>query len=281
LKYFPDTGIIQNQGWYISAGTPPANIPGEDAPGSTGEASQHEWYYQSEEATSYSPYTWVQKTPDFYQDFWGVDLIFNKRLSNKWMLNGSFTWQKQTAHYGDEGYMDPTNLWAFEDKPYAIYMGGASGKISQYIYSRWMFKVGGLYQLPYDVNVSFNFMAREGWILRERFQYIDYTLPNPKSRSAWLYMYPFGSYRLPTFFNLTVRLEKMLRIGDTGRVYLMADVFNTLNSSIMNRRYQRDWGNYYNYADQSQNYWRANATFFQANEILNPLVVRLGVRFTF
>jgi hypothetical protein len=281
LKYFPDTGIVQNQSWYISAGTPPTNIPGEDAPGSTGEASQHEWYYQSEEATAYSPYTWVQKTPDFYQDFWGVDLIFNKRLSNKWMLNGSFTWQKQTAHYGDKGYMDPTNLWAFEGKPYAIYMGGASGKINQYIYSRWMFKVGGLYQLPYDVNVSFNFMAREGWILRERFQYIDYTLPNPKSRSAWLYMYPFGSYRLPTFFNLTVRLEKMLRIGETGRVYLMADVFNTLNSSIMNRRYQRDWGNYYNYTDPSQNYWRADPDFFAANEILNPLVVRLGVRFTF
>ena len=73
----------------------------------------------------------------------------------------------------------------------------------------------------------------------------------------------------------------MLRIGDTGRVYLMGDIFNALNSSIMNRRYQRDWGNYYNYADQSQNYWRANTTFFEANEILNPLVVRLGVRFTF
>jgi hypothetical protein len=281
LKYFPDTNLIQNQSWYISAGTPPANVPGTDAPGSTGEASQHEWYYTSAEGTAYSPYTWVQKRPDFYRDFWGVDLVFNKRLSNKWMLNGSFTWQKQEAHYGDKGYLDPTNMWAFEGKPYAIYMGSASGKISQYIYSRWMFKVGGLYQLPYDINVSLNFMAREGWTLRERFQYIDYALPNPQSRSAWLYMYPFGSYRLPTFYNLTVRLEKMLRIGDTGRIYLMADVFNALNASVINRRYQRDWGNYYNYPDQSLNYWRPNTTFFDANEILNPLVVRLGIRFTF
>ena len=281
LKYFPDTGMVENQGWYLSAGTPPANVPGTDAPGSTGEASQHEWYYESAEGTAYSPYRWTQRRPDFYRDFWGIDLVFNKRLSNKWMLNGSFTWQKQQAHYGDEGYMNPTNMWAFEGQPYAIYMGGASGKINQYIYSRWMFKVGGLYQLPYDINVSFNFMAREGWVLHERFQYIDYTLPNPQSRSSWLYMYPFGSFRLPTFYNLTLRLEKMLRLGDTGRIYLMADVFNALNASLMNRRYQRDWGNYYNYPDQSLNYWRANPTFYQANEILNPLVVRLGIRFTF
>ena len=44
-------------------------------------------------------------------------------------------------------------------------MGGASGKIGQYIFSHWMFKLEGLYQLPLDFNISFTFNARAGHII--------------------------------------------------------------------------------------------------------------------
>ncbi len=286
LTYFPDENLFQNPSWYISAGTPPAEIPGI---ASTKEAAQHQWYYTSEEGTAYTPYRQVQLRPGYWNDYWGLDLVLNKRLSNKWMMNANFTWQKQSHHYGDQGsgYMDPTNIWAYEGKPQAAYIGGASGKINQYTYTPWMFKVSGLYQFPWDISLSGTFQARQGWIIREYFQFVDYTLPNPKSRSANLDMTPFGSEHLPLFYNLTLRAEKMLRLGDTGRIYLMVDVFNVLNSALVNRRYQKYWGTYYVYSDSSLNYFRPDANFDytqkvgKLNEILNPRIMRLGIRFVF
>ena len=280
LKYFPDSGEVENNDWYVSAGTPPASIPGM---GDTKEAKNHEWYVMAPEYAAYSPYEWRKKRPDFYRDYYGVDLIFNKRLSNKWMLNANFTWQHQAAHFGSEGYLDPTNLWAYDGRPYAAYIGGASGKINQFTYSRWLLKVGGLYQLPYDFNIAFTFMAREGWVIRETFDINDYTVRawNPRDYSRRLYMTPFASDRLPTFYNLTLRLEKMIKVGDTGRIYIMADLFNVLNSAIENRRYQKDHGDYYVYPDASMNVFVPNPNDYALNEILNPRVLRLGVRFQF
>jgi hypothetical protein len=281
LKYFGDDKTIteiDNRAWYISAGKPPANIPGL---GDTGDAKNYDWYYTDIAPSQYSPYSQVQERPDFYQDYWGLDLLINKRLSNKWMLNANFTWQKQAQHFGSKGYLNPTNLWAYDGYPQSAYIGGASGKISQYTYSRWMAKFGGLVQLPFDIDIAATFNAREGWVILESFTIVDYRLPNSRSRSATLAMNPFGTNRLPMFYNLTLRLEKMIKLGDTGRIYIMGDLFNVLNSAIENRRYQKFHGTYYIYPDASLNRWVPNPLDYDLNEILNPRVLRLGVRFTF
>ncbi len=60
----------------------------------------------------------------------------------------------------------------------------------------------------------------------------------------------------------------------------MADVFNLFNSSIINRRYDRNEGTYNINADGSTTF-AAYANKFVVNEILNPRVMRLGVRFQF
>jgi hypothetical protein len=278
LKYFPDTGVLQNQDWYISAGTPPANIPGI---GDTKDAQSHEWYYQSTEATQYSPWTAVKPQPDAYNDYMGLDLVATKRLSNRWMLNASFTIQTQAQHFGNKGYNDPTNLWAYEGEVYSPFFGGGSGKINAYIYTQWMLKVSGLYQLPYGFNLSGSLLARPGYIQREYFRLIDYSLPNPKSNSANLEMTAFGSQHLPSSFLMNLRLEKLLTLGDTGKIYLMADAFNLLNSATINRRELNYHGTYYVYADTSQNRFVPNINNDKINEILNPRVIRFGVRFQF
>ncbi|MGA2468331.1 MAG: carboxypeptidase regulatory-like domain-containing protein [Thermodesulfobacteriota bacterium] len=290
LKYFPDTGDIQNASWYISAGTAPANIPGI---GSTQGAGTHNWYYISSEGTAYSPWTYVQRQPDAHNDYWGLDLVATKRLSNKWMLNASFTIQTQAAHFGKNGILnsdstvytylpgDPTNNWAYEGSTYSPSFGGGSGKIDQYIYTPWMFKVAGLYQFPYGINISATMVARPGYIQDESLSIVDYRLPNPLSNGNYLEMVRFGSERLPTIFLMNLRLEKMLKLGDTGRIYLMADAFNLLNSGTVNRREQKYHGTYYIYPDSSQNIFVPNPTYDQLNEILNPRVVRFGLRFQF
>jgi len=178
--------------------------------------------------------------------------------------------------------MSNTNIWALEGASSSAYQGGSSGKISQYTYTPWMFKFGGLYQLPYDWNVSATFNARDGHILRERLWMRDYTLPNSRSRSSWLYLNDFGSFKMDVFYKLDMRIEKVWRSGDFGRIYFMVDMFNVFNSTHENRRYQRDWGDFYYYgAGDSRNRFSEYTLAYTLNEILNPRVMRLGVRFQF
>ena len=267
-----DKNTIRSQDDYIQVGTIPANLgtqPAKDAAGKP--------YYLRKAGVPNYYYIYVTERPDYYRDYMGIELRFNKRLSNRWMLNGSFTLQNERVHFGDKGYLNPTNIWALDGKQYAQYMGGASGKVDQYVFSRWLFKLSGLYQLPWDVNISFTFNAREGHILRERVNIIDYNAPNPLERSIWVYLTPFGTHRLPNFWNLNLRLEKVLKLGETGRIYIMADLFNVFNNRIINRKYQLDLGNYYVHSGV----FVPDKTAGLINEILNPRVLRLGVRFEF
>jgi len=278
LKYFPATGDLQSQDWYESAGTVPSTL---DGLGSTGDASQHEWYYTIAAGTAYSPYNINERMPsDRYNDYIGFDIVLNKRLSNKWMLNGSLTYNIQRAFYGTEGYLNPTNVWAYEGQDSSAYVGGASGLLDQYTNARWLIKLGGLYQFPYDINASFTLQVREGWIIREYFNYRNYALPNPNSNSSSLDMNLFGSNRLDPVLNFGLKLEKMLRLGDNGRIYLMVDIFNVFNSDSILRRQQKYHGYYYDYAT-GDDVWVPNVNYFKVDGVMNPRVMRLGVRFTF
>jgi hypothetical protein len=193
------------------------------------------------------------------------------------MLNGSFTYQINNQHYGSAGYMDPTDIWALDGNIYAPEMGGGSGKIGTPHSQNWMAKVSGLYQLPLDFNISFTASARQGNPVLHLLNITDYNAPNARDQEIEVYLDTPDTYRLPNFFDLNLRLEKAIQIGDAGRVYLMADLFNVFNSATMLRRYEKQHGRYY--TDDAS--FAANATDFLANEILNPRVVRFGVRFQF
>lgn len=236
-------------------------------------------YYLMNPGYGYTPY-YAHLRNTNYQTFWGVDLVFNKRLSNKWMVDGSFSYMDQKQHYGD-GYQAASNLWALDGQLYAPALGGASGKINQYLFSHWMVKLEGLYQLPYGFNVSFTFNARAGHIIPHYFSITDRRWANAYARGTGsLYLDVFGTQKLPNFYQLNFRLEKVIKLGDTGKIYLMADVFNVFNSSIVNRRYDANEGTYNIYADGSTAF--APYAFNNVvNEILNPRIMRLGVRFQF
>jgi hypothetical protein len=82
-------------------------------------------------------------------------------------------------------------------------------------------------------------------------------------------------------FNVSVRFEKLLRLLGTGKQYVMADVFNCLNLATHESRDAKLYGNYYIYPDASKNKFVKNVNYYRLTKVLSPLVVRLGVRFTF
>ena len=264
-----------------SAGLPDSTIPSSitDIHGNTvnlGAGPGNTFYLLDSQFTG-TPYT-IHELMTNYETYWGIDLTFNKRLTNKWMLDGSVTYQDQKYHYGN-GYTNASNLWALNDQTYAINMGSGSGKIGQQIFSHWLFKLEGLYQLPMGFNVSFTFNARAGHIIPHYMTIVDYTWANSYSHSVQTYLDVFGNQTLPTFYQLNLRLEKMVKIGETGRIYIMADAFNVTNAAIINRRYDRNEGTYYIYSDHTR--FVPYSLYYKVNEILNPLVMRLGVRFQF
>jgi hypothetical protein len=156
-------------------------------------------------------------------------------------------------------------------------MGGGSGKISMAVFPRWMVKLSGLYQLPLDFNVSATFNAREGHIIPWSIGLVNYDAPNSRDTGTTMLLEKFGKLRMPNFWNLNLRVEKVVRAGDYGRIYLMADIFNLFNMAHENRRYDKHHGTYYFHSDSVS----TNATDYQLNEILNPRIVRFGIRFQY
>jgi len=262
LPYYPESGQIESPGWYVSAGKPPANIPGM---GSTLSAGDHDWYYLDPQY-GYTPYTFLKPRRDYRVDFMGIDVIFDKRLSDKWMFNGSVSWLHQADHFGPLGINNDTNLWALQGQP----------DIGQNLNPRWMVKASGLYQLPYHVNCSFTFSARDGRIVQQTFKIVDYDLPNPLSNSATLLMTPYGTQHLKPLVNLCLRVEKEVKIA-AGSIYLMADVFNVFNSGVVHNQAPALHGTY----TIPNDIFSINPNDSAPLNILNPLVARFGVRFVF
>jgi hypothetical protein len=220
--------------------------------------------------------------PKRHNTYWGIDFIFTKRLSNKWMLNGSVTYQNQRNYFGTNGYLDPTNLWADEGQIYAFDMGGGSGKISRPFFTRWMFKLSGLYQLPAAINISGTISAHEGTFYQTYFDLEDDTLPNPNSYYNSMPTTKYnGRAQLPNVFVVNVKVEKMFSLASLGKMYFSADIFNTFNSNTILRKYDISYGTFYYESDALVDYATPQDTSGVNNELLNPFLVRLGLRFQF
>ncbi len=253
----------------------------------TGAAPENEYYAANTAYNVYSPYSLLSNRSDFYRVYYGLDLSFNKRLSNKWMLNGTLTWQKQAQHYGPDSYLNATNLWSYAGSGGTIEADGPLGRISQGAYSRWLLKVSGLYQLPYGIDLSGTLVMREGWIQDEYFTLVDNRLASTYTRSSDISMNYYGSRRLPAFYNLSFRLEKMFKVGDGMRLYVMLDVFNALNKMMVTSRYPRYLGTVNIYGDSegeidwSKTTFTRNPAYNAIFGLLNPRTARLGIRFQF
>jgi hypothetical protein len=235
--------------------------------------SQSNYYVDSvEPITGYNVYgrtarylssSYRTNYPNRYDVYKAVQLVFTKRLSHKWMMDTSFT-LSDWRDYIKGDYIDPQNIEYFDGGVVAPGSGG-SGLTGIFVNSRWQFKLSGLYQLPFGINVSGTFVAREGYILRT-----DALAYRPGVGWASVYGSPdgggkFGDERLPAFWLLNLRLEKIFTLSERSYVALAVDAFNTTNSS---------------HALKQQTRITAD-NFREDMRILNPRVVRFGIRFNF
>jgi hypothetical protein len=285
LAFYPtQADHIRSNTDYEVGGKVPSSLV-DPATGKTydpGEAAGKSWYVLKNNVdtlpTSYSKT--VMMDPDRRDIFWGFDLVLNKRLSNKWMMNGSVTYQMQNRYYGSYGFNDPTNMWAYEGAIYGISLGGASGKIGRDMFSRWMFKLTGLYQLPFDINVSGTISGHEGSFYATTFGIQDRTLPNSRSYSNTLPTASFNNRtRLPDVWSVNLKVEKAFKLGDVSRMYFSADLFNIINVDTVLRKYDISLGTFRVVGANPYSRTAPSTTSGKTNDIMNPFVMRLGMRF--
>lgn len=194
----------------------------------------------------------IIRNSDKVRSYQGLELVARKRFSDRWMMNGSFTWNDTRVDYDggpDVDFIDPTNV-AQQD-------GEQVGTSN----ARWVAKLSGMYALPKGFTVAGFLNARDG------FPYLRTVLTPSRAGgigTASVYVAPYGSERYDDFIQLDARADKTFSLGGV-RLIASLDVFNLLNNNVVLTRTAR------------QNASNAN----NVTLLLAPRVFRAGLRLQF
>ena len=216
-RYFNDFNWLVDDNWiddpYTLAGTVTQSGYTED------------YYEPTTEAAGTST---LSQRPDYHRVYQGIEVQATKRLADRWMANLSFSYGDTKVYYdSDAAYTDPTSIEYYNGYSYAPETSG-SGKTSIFMNSRWALKLTGMYQLPYDINVSGYWSFREGFVYPIRLR------SSSRAYSAG-YAYPLvegiGENHLDNLMMLDMRVEKVFSLPEIGRLSLIMDIFNVFNSN--------------------------------------------------
>jgi hypothetical protein len=196
----------------------------------------------------------MENRPDYHENYSSIEVTAAKRLSRRWMLNASFTYQVHNIHYGEKGFDDPTNI--------AMLDGARNNGIG----SDWMAKLSFLYQLPWGFSLSGFANARQGYIFPEQIL-VDTPERAKVGLGAEMVIYTAkpGEKRYRDFYNADLSLAKTFSFKDYGSLIFQVDAFNIFNLSHELERFPQVNSPYYN----------------RIQKILNPRVIRFGVRYNF
>jgi hypothetical protein len=224
-------------------------------------------------------YVWSNRQ-DYSTTYDGVDLVLTKRLSNKWMMRGSFTYNVNKQHVDNAatGCVDPTNTvpgqsadtgnpatnYTAESCADGTYVAtrstGSGAKDSVFLNSKWQFYVNAMYQLPWNFNVAGSFFGRQGYPVVPFVRTVgdDGYVRDVVVRTV-------DDLRYDNVYELDFRLEKLIPITQTANVTVSVDLFNALNDGTVLQRFNR--------------LQRSNEG--NIKEIQSPRVLRFGARISF
>ena len=154
-----------------------------------------------------------------------------------WMMNSSFSFNSTTVNYGSfpgasrarprrrSRKIRPTARSATGTS--TDYLTAGSGIGNVYVNAKWLFKLSGMYQAPWGINVSAFYNARQGYP-----QEITVQTPDSpeRQRPGDVLLNPVGETRLPNFHNLDFHVERAVAFARLHFVPSL-DVFNVANSN--------------------------------------------------
>ncbi|MGH9346332.1 MAG: hypothetical protein ACRD26_03605, partial [Vicinamibacterales bacterium] len=196
--------------------------------------------------------------PENKADFHTVEFALNRRFQGRWMLLTSFgyTWLKQIHNMtSPTGNQDAAgNRREYYYRPSQT-MFGEDGRERT---STWNYKVIGRYTMPFQIGSSVSWRVQSGYMYG---RVISVAFPGDANQNVRLE--PVTSNRAPTVSILDFRADKSFTFGRFGKVTGMIDVFNALNKGTVT------------------NFRTTTANFREVLGILDPRIMRFGVRYDF
>jgi carboxypeptidase family protein/TonB-dependent receptor-like protein len=188
----------------------------------------------------------------------GLEFTAVKRLTHKWQVLGGFTIQRQKGVFG-RGFSDEAVSDNFTDPNNNINRNNNYLNLD----ATYVFKIDGIYELPWKLSTSVNFQHYTGFPLQptETFE-----VPNgqgvPVGESVILQ--PAGTQRLPSVNMLNLRLSREFVFGDRWHLIPTADFFNVSNAQTV-------IGEVTTYG----------SSYLFPYATINPYATRFGLRVTF
>jgi hypothetical protein len=207
--------------------------------------------------------------PEHKADYHTLEFGLNRRFQGRWMVLTSFgyTWLNQVH---DEA--SPTGATAVAGNTRVNAQGDYNYRPSQLLFgdngyettSIWNYKLVGRYVMPWDIGLS------GSWKIQSGYQWGRTTsVPFPGDGAQNIRVEPVTSHRAPNVAILDFRFDKSFSFGRFGKLTGMIDVFNATNSGVVT--------NFRTTTGTSA----ANNTFQEVIALLDPRIVRFGVRFDF
>jgi hypothetical protein len=209
--------------------------------------------------------------PDYHQRYLGFEVAATKRMSNNWMMRVGFSTNDHREYLDSPAATeDPTPYFtttkAFPNKDGGPVMtpSTGSGKSSIYmVLPRYQFILTGAYQAKWGILFGMNYLMRQGFSA-PYFELSEEAGDPLSPEKNVLLVDDVGENRLPTVHSFDARVSKNIRFQRLN-INLDMDIFNLFNSAAVLGR----------------DYDLASTSFNEVLEIMNPRIIRFGVRVGF
>jgi hypothetical protein len=211
----------------------------------------------------------------YHQRYLGLEASATKRMSNRWMARVGFSTNDHREYFDGSGAFgsltganpDPTPGPTAPNKDGGLVVRQTSGSGKSGIYMvlpKYQFIATAAFQAPWGLNLGMNLLSRQGYAMPYHKTRQAVNDPLSPSKSVLL-VNEIDDFRLPSVTSLDARIGKEFSFADRARINFDLDVFNLLNANtVLGRQYDLRVG-----------------TANQVQEIMNPRILRLGLRFNF
>ncbi len=214
----------------------------------------------------------------YHQSYKGLELVATKRMANNWMARVAYSTGSNREYFDNiDAHADPTptlpgtSEWTLGspnvDGGITFLPSSGSGKSNIFITTpTYQFVMTGAYQMKWDVTLGVNYLLRQGSAAP-----FYYGSSNPETADPTLaaggrniVVVPVEDYHLPAVNSFDFRVSKALNYK-TFTANIDFDIFNLFNN-----------------ATQLQRQFDVTApNLNNVLEIMNPRILRIGVRFGF
>jgi hypothetical protein len=197
----------------------------------------------------------VTNIDDYEGTYRTVELSANKRYSNRWSMNASFsyTWTEEFSRT----YFN--NVFATAVNQFSLF-GAYPTNPNEHTFNEftnWNAKFSGTIDAGWGLRVTPVLKAQSG----APYGRVVSLATNYNPAQLFL-AEPIGTRRQDTIALFDFRVEKQVRLADRARVGLFFDLFNVFNSNTaVNLN------------------WRSGASFEKATTVLPPRIAKFGVKF--